>query len=844
MSRNAEAADPERGVRLLLARALPILRSGWPWLVVAVLAVVGFEELKDVDLAAVRDLLRDTDPAVLALLVGLTALNLFVFGLYDVFALGPVADGPPRTSRWTVGVVSFAWSNFLTMGPLAGPALRLWLYRPLGVSAERGRRALGAILFAFSSSLAVFCAAMSVPLPSLAEGPGSRLLIAGAGLAILAWVWSRVANGSRLPMVAVAAFDWMVAWSVFHAAVSGFRGDVPPGLSLQVFFQGQAVGLASLVPGGFGSADLFWGTRLAAVLGGHDRVVAALVLYRTVYYVLPFIAASTVLVGQLVRTGRRTAGFLRTVASTYALVCGAVLLASAASPSLRARMDVLEQTVPLTLVEISHAASVALGFLLLLVSRGLSRGYRSSHRVAVALFLGGAVATFAKGLDFEEALIVAAAAVLLVVFRRAFDRPGRVHPSLEFLVSSIVFAVLLFGAVGLGSYASLPDVPLALSRFSFLAHEERFVRGLLLLAAVAAGAVVWWAQRSKGTDPLPDPAAIDRAMADVRAHGRGTDALLVATGDKAIFRPDEGSPAFLPYRTSGRFRIAFGDPVCTTGTETETVEAFLRLCSDWDREPVLYQVSPALLPAVHDLGLGLFKLGEAGAVDLERFDLRGNKAKSWRHAVNAAEKAGATFEIVETSRVSGILAELRAVSDAWLHDKATSEKGFSLGGFDPVYLSRFPCAVVRNASARIVAFANVLENARDGEISVDLMRQIGPEAEGAVPDVMEYLFLKLMLSAKERGFRRFQLGMAPLSAVGESTWARPTERMARLFFLHGESWYNYRGLRRFKEKFDPVWEPRYLAYAKPWQLPLILASVARLVSGGWRGLIPAREGRA
>jgi phosphatidylglycerol lysyltransferase len=827
--------------RVFLARLLPVLRSGWPWIVLAVLAVVGFEELKDVDLSVVRNLLRDTDPAVLALLVGLTAANLFVFGLYDVVALGPAADGPPRMSRWTVGVVSFAWSNFLTVGPLAGPALRLWLYRPLGIPLDRGRRALGAILFAFASSLGVICAAVTVPLPAVVEGPGSRLALAGAGLAILGGVWSRVAGAHRGLLVIVAAVDWLLAWSVFHAAVSGFRGDVPPGLSLQVFFQGQAVGLASLVPGGFGSADLFWGTRLAAVLGGHDRVVAALVLYRTVYYVLPFLAASAVLIGQLVRTGRRTAWFLRTVAATYALVSGAVLLASAASPSLRARMDVLERTVPLTLVELSHAASVALGFLLLLVSRGLARGYRSSHRVAVALFLGGAVATFAKGLDFEEALVVLAAAAALVVFRRAFERPGRVHPSLEFLVSSIVFAVLLFGAVGLGSYASLPDVPLALSRFSFLAHEERFVRGLLLLAAVAAGAVVWWAQRSRVPESLPDPAGIDRALADVRALGRGTDPLLVATGDKAIFRPEEDAPAFVPYRTSGRFRIAFGDPVCAPGAETEILEAFLRMCSDWDREPVLYQVSPALLPAVHDLGMGLFKLGESGVVDLERFDLRGNKAKSWRHAINAAEKAGASFAIVDAPSVPGLLEELRRVSDAWLRDKATSEKGFSLGRFDPAYLSRFPCAVVRNASARVVAFANVLENARDGEISVDLMRQIGPQEEGAVPEVMEVLFLKLMLSAKERGFKRFQLGMAPLSAVGESTWARPTERTARLFFLHGESWYNYRGLRRFKEKFDPVWEPRYLAYSKPWQLPLVLAAVARLVSGGWRGLMPARE---
>jgi phosphatidylglycerol lysyltransferase len=105
---------------------------------------------------------------------------------------------------------------------------------------------------------------------------------------------------------------------------------------------------------------------------------------------------------------------------------------------------------------------------------------------------------------------------------------------------------------------------------------------------------------------------------------------------------------------------------------------------------------------------------------------------------------------------------------------------------------------------------------------------------------MEYLILKLMTDAKARGFRRFNLGMAPLAAVGATRSARPMERLAHQFFLHGEAWYNYQGLRRFKERFHPTWEPRYLAYRRPWDWPFAVAATTQLISGRWRALLPAK----
>ena len=124
------------------------------------------------------------------------------------------------------------------------------------------------------------------------------------------------------------------------------------------------------------------------------------------------------------------------------------------------------------------------------------------------------------------------------------------------------------------------------------------------------------------------------------------------------------------------------------------------------------------------------------------------------------EKKGYRFEIVSGEAVLNLMPELRRISDAWLQMKAGKEKRFSIGFFDEKYLSNFPIALVRN-DTEIVAFANIWTGAENEEISVDLMRHT-PDA----PDrTMEYLFVKLMLWGKEKGYRSFSLGMAPLSGL-------------------------------------------------------------------------------
>jgi phosphatidylglycerol lysyltransferase len=100
--------------------------------------------------------------------------------------------------------------------------------------------------------------------------------------------------------------------------------------------------------------------------------------------------------------------------------------------------------------------------------------------------------------------------------------------------------------------------------------------------------------------------------------------------------------------------------------------------------------------------------------------------------------------------------------------------------------------------------------------------------------VMEALFVHLLRWGKEQGYGWFGLGMAPFSGFEASPVAPLWSRLGRFLYQHGETFYNFQGLRAYKEKFKPTWEPRYLAYPGGLALPRILADVAALVAGGYR----------
>ncbi|HET7831330.1 MAG TPA: phosphatidylglycerol lysyltransferase domain-containing protein, partial [Gallionella sp.] len=329
---------------------------------------------------------------------------------------------------------------------------------------------------------------------------------------------------------------------------------------------------------------------------------------------------------------------------------------------------------------------------------------------------------------------------------------------------------------------------------------------------------------------LPTPAELDRAEAIVRKSSE-TSSCLALTGDKYLLWSDSGN-SFLMFAVTSKYWIAMGDPVGLREEQEELVWK-LRTQADYHNARIaFYQVSKQHLPIYLDLGLALIKLGEEARVPLESFTLEGRKHSSLRQAFNKTEREGLWFDVVPASGVDDILPQLQAISDHWLENKKTREKRFSLGFFSADYLRRGSVAIVRK-DERIIAFANLWELDNKAELSIDLMRY-----EPSAPNgTMEFLIVALLLWGKQQGYQWFNLGMAPLSGLERHPLAPLWNRIGNTIFRFGNEFYNFNGLYQYKNKFDPVWQPRYLATPNGLSMASVLVAVTTLISGNIKGVL-------
>ncbi len=101
----------------------------------------------------------------------------------------------------------------------------------------------------------------------------------------------------------------------------------------------------------------------------------------------------------------------------------------------------------------------------------------------------------------------------------------------------------------------------------------------------------------------------------------------------------------------------------------------------------------------------------------------------------------------------------------------------------------------------------------------------------ATKGAMDYLLIQAMLELKADGFKSVSLGLSPLASIdtGNTTEASVDliDRIRKLVFEHFTRIYNFQGLMKYKQKFKPRWEPRYLIYPSIPQLPKVIIALIK-----------------
>jgi phosphatidylglycerol lysyltransferase len=808
------------------------------------------------------DVLR-TPPRQLGFALALTALNYAALTGYDLLAFAYIGKTLPRAHIALASFLAYAISNNVGFAMLSGASVRYRFYTRWGVTAEE----LSRIVFSYSVTFWLGLLGLGglslvvSPVAATRELPGQwlqGLLIPAAWVLMLtppAYLLSTVLRTRplrvrrfelRLPAPTIAVgqalmsvVEWSLAGAVLYVLLP------PSALSflqfLGAFIIAILLGMASHVPGGVGVFEGLMVLLLKPYLPSGE-LLPALVVYRAVYYLLPLAVALIGLVTDEVRQrraqaarvsavlGQLTEQLAPRVLAIFTFLAGLVLLFSGATPAATGRLELLSRALPSSVIEASHFLSSVAGAALLILSQGLARRLDAAYYLTSITIVTGMAATLLKGLGYEEAALLLLVFVVLRRARPAFDRRAAFFDT-RF---SAAWIAALAGALG-------ASVWLGLFAFKHVAYSHELwwqfeVQGeasRFLRASVGAAMVLllFGLARLIGYAPHEAPSPDDADMEDagrIIAAQTATFPYLVYLRDKALLFNDDRT-AFVMYGVQGRTWVALGDPVGPDDRLNDLIRVFLERCDDFGGVPVFYEIGQVHLHRYADFGMTFVKLGEEAKVNLTTFTLEGSHASKYRQVVRRLEKDGGTFRIVDPAGVPAIMNQLRAVSDDWLTAKASAEKGFSLGFFDEAYVSRFPVAVIERGG-HIVAFANIWAGAQHGDLSIDLMRY----HRDAPNSAMEALFVHMMTWGKEQGYARFGLGMAPLSGFEDSPLASLWNRLGSFMYEHGESVYGFQGLRAYKDRFNPIWEPHYLAYPGGLRLPRIMADVSALVAGGYR----------
>lgn len=795
----------------------------------------------------------------------LTFLNYLVLTGYDALALRYIRHSLSYPRIILASFIGYAFSNNIGLSMIAGSSVRYRLYTAWGLSALEITKVVAFYTLTLWLGLCAVAGAtflvQSSSLPAAVHLSSYTVRVLGLALILLpllylvATSWhtgpyklfhmefSPPSLGLSFSQIILSAVDWTLAATILFVLLPA-ESSISYPLFLSIYLLAQISGLLSQVPGGLGVFESVLVIGLSPFVPS-DMLMGTLLGYRFVYYLVPFVLALLFLGAYefaaketwVVRAGRTVGKALPDlVPPAFALMVfagGAILIYSGATPAEGWRLALLKTILPLPAIEASHLMGSLIGACLLLLARGLQLRLDAAHLLTSILLSFGIVASLVKGLDFEEAAILGIMLAILLPCRKNFYRKASLMT--EYFsagwIASISLVLLSSVWLVLFAYKHIEYAHELWWSFAFSDHAPRSLRGTLGAAVVC---LVFSAVRLLRPAAPPDesPSKQDReTVANIVADSPFVSANLALLGDKRFLFSDSRK-AFIMYGVEGRSWVAMGDPVGPAEECADLLWRFHEMSHRYGGWTAFYEVGTEHLPLYLDLGLSLLKMGEEARVPLANFSLEGKSRKSFRHIRNRFEKEGHEFEIYPPEQFASFLPRLKAVSDAWLASKKTREKRFSLGCFNTSYLQGYPFAVVQRGE-EVLAFANLWLGAEKEELSVDLMRYL-PHAP---PDTMEYLFLRLMLWGKDQGYRWFNLGMAPLAGLENRATASMWSRLGAFIYSHSDHFYNFQGLRQYKEKFDPIWEPRYLACPDGMVLPRVLANIASLVSGGMKGVV-------
>jgi phosphatidylglycerol lysyltransferase len=581
---------------------------------------------------------------------GLTGASYVLLMLYDALALRHMRKTLPVGRVALASFTSYAFTHSFGFGSLMHATIRYRLYAPLGLRTVDIAEVTAFVNVTFAIGLGIMFPVIALLHASALAGIGlPQATIMGLGVGALAltlayatlgwWVQRLEVFGfvlnvpgpaTTFAQIGLSFADLGLAGAVFFMCLPG--SDAAGYLDvLAVFVVALTAGIISHIPGGLGVFETIIVVGLSNEVPG-DQILAALLVFRVIYFLLPLVTACALFGGleviqarrRITRISQNLAGWVAPAAPTVLAGCcfvgGAVLLLSNATPESGMRLQLVSTVLRLPVIEISHFIGSVIGMLLLVFSAYLQRRSHAAWFITILLLLIGSLAELLNGLDWRQAVLLLLFFLLLVVSRDEFYRRSalliRPFTSGQFLAIGVVLGSALW--LGLFSYKQVGYSDQLWWQFALYGDAPRFLRASIAVAVIAFGAA---AMHLLAATALPsrvaDQDVLSRA-AEIVVQSPEARANLALLGDKRLLFHPAGD-GFVMFGIVRRSWVVLGDPIgpfarwrdllCQLATEATSGRGW----------PVFFGIGGAVARLCSKLGFAVRRLGEQAIVPLEQF---------------------------------------------------------------------------------------------------------------------------------------------------------------------------------------------------------------------------------
>ena len=651
-------------------------------------------------------------------------------------------------------------------------------------------------------------------------------------------------------LILTSLLDWSFV-SIFFFYVGKTLGyDISLINILPLYFISICIGMVSMIPGSLGSFDLMMIGGLLHLSINHNEAASWLLLFRIFYYIVPFFIGLILFLksmgGQIndkfSGIPKKLSRLIKQSVSHFmSNFFGFFLMATAILPDQIHSIPIIGKMDPIHGQLLFQFPSFLLGSLFFLLGRLLKRRSQFALGFAAILSFISLVYINLGEVSVFSSIYLILFIILVFLRREDLDRRSFFYPvedrlkDIGYIAGSFIITFFLMyissentGHESLGYiiFHGRTGYGTSLKVHFFNIFLNRFFHLFIYLAIIALFYIVvesFARDRHFSFGEKFDKVRFETFLKNF--NNTNLNASLAFLNDKLLYYYIENEKDLVAFQFAledGK-AIVMGDPIGPKEYFPKAINEFIKEAESKNLIPLFYEIGQELTLLLHELGYEFMKFGETAKVNLTEFGLVGKSGRKFRAIINRGENSGYSFKIMSPPFSKEFMDELENISNDWLSGR--EEKGFSLGFFDRDYLSLAPVACVLDKSGKVQAFANFLVCNTKTESSIDLMRY-DPLTERN--GIMDYLFVQIFLYLKEIDVVYFDLGMAPLSNVGQNDHSFVEEKLAFLVYTFATRFYSFGGLRKYKEKFSPSWEARYLSYPKDSNLLFDLLTIYKV----------------